>query len=64
MMKPRPFQNIGINKLAMARVFALCDDMGLGKSCQAILAADAVGARYILILCPAMPRDRKRHVVT
>ncbi|MEI7652610.1 MAG: SNF2-related protein, partial [Verrucomicrobiota bacterium] len=34
----------------------LADEMGLGKSCQTILAADMIGARDILVVCPASVR--------
>lgn len=34
----------------------LADEMGLGKSAQAITAADQVGARSVVVLCPAVAR--------
>ena len=34
----------------------LADDMGLGKSAQAITAADIIGAKRILIVCPSVAR--------
>ena len=55
----------------------LADEMGLGKTAQAILAADGIGAKTILVLGPAVSRftwerefglwsrlDRPVHVVT
>lgn len=51
-----PYQVKGANFLASMTHALLADDMGLGKTCQAILAADIIGARKILIICPAVAR--------
>lgn len=48
-----PYQIEGARWLATKRFALLADEMGLGKSAQAIVAADAIGAQRILILCPA-----------
>jgi len=53
---PFPYQTIGARFLAGKDQALLADDMGLGKSCQAVLACDLVGARSILVFCPASVR--------
>ena len=54
--KPMPHQITGAAFLA-ARGFALlADEAGAGKSPQVVLAADQVGARRILMVCPAVVR--------
>ena len=49
------FQQAGVRHLAMRTSALLADDMGLGKSRQATVAADimAVGEAQILVVCPA-----------
>lgn len=51
-----PYQTAGAGWLASQRHALLADEMGLGKSAQAITAADIVGAKRILVLCPAVAR--------
>lgn len=51
-----PFQVVGAQFLAARRQALLADDMGVGKSCQAVTACDLVGARNILVLVPATAR--------
>lgn len=51
-----PFQIDGARFLADKNHAMLADDMGLGKSAQAITAADDIMAKKILILCPAVAR--------
>lgn len=53
---PFPYQLVGARYLANTDQGLLADEMGLGKSCQAVIAADMVGARNILVLCPAAVR--------
>lgn len=53
---PFPYQNIGARWIAPMPQALLADDMGLGKSCQAIRGADTVGADNILVICPAAVR--------
>lgn len=53
---PFPYQRIGGDFLAGRAQALLADDMGLGKSCQAVLGCDLVGARNILVFCPASVR--------
>lgn len=51
-----PYQTIGAEFLA-ARPRAACwDAPGLGKTPQAIVAADLVGAGTVLVVCPAIAR--------
>lgn len=50
---PFPYQIVGAEWLAPKTQAFLADSMGLGKSCQAIRAADIVGAQDILIICPS-----------
>ncbi|WP_137390856.1 DEAD/DEAH box helicase [Rhodoligotrophos defluvii] len=49
-----PYQIDGANWLAGKRAALLADDMGLGKSAQAIAACDAVGDDgRVMVVCPA-----------
>ena len=51
-----PFQEVGVSFLA-SRYHAACGDQpGLGKTIQAIHAAERVAARNILVTCPASVR--------
>lgn len=54
MLTPRGYQIIGRDFLAGRRHALLADEMRVGKSCQAILAAAKVGAENILVVCPAI----------
>lgn len=49
----KPFQVEGANFLANNKQAILCDEMRMGKSAQAIAAADIAGHWRILITCPA-----------
>ena len=51
-MELYPFQKDGVDFLAQHKTAFLADEMGLGKSPQAIRAADAVGAKTVLVVCP------------
>ncbi len=51
-----PYQVKGAEFLASKFQALLADDMGLGKTCQTVLASDMVGAKKILIICPAVAR--------
>jgi SWI/SNF-related matrix-associated actin-dependent regulator of chromatin subfamily A-like protein 1 len=51
-----PYQRDGVNFLAARRAALLLDGMGLGKTAQAIRAADRSGAQSLLIVCPAIAR--------
>lgn len=51
-----PFQIRGAEFLAAHHQGFNADDMGLGKSGQGVCASDAVGAKSILVLCPASVR--------
>lgn len=53
-LTPRPYQIIGRDFLAGRRVALLADQMRVGKTPQAILAAHKLGARRITVLCPAI----------
>jgi len=53
-MKPRPYQETGRDFLAARRQALLADEMRVGKTPQAILAAHKVGARSVLVLCQAI----------
>jgi SWI/SNF-related matrix-associated actin-dependent regulator 1 of chromatin subfamily A len=56
LLELRPYQLAGAQWLVPRRHALLADDMGLGKSCQAIHAADLIGAKDILVICPANAR--------
>jgi SWI/SNF-related matrix-associated actin-dependent regulator 1 of chromatin subfamily A len=73
---PFPYQLEGAAFLASKPQALLGDEMGLGKSAQAIHACDLVGAFQILIVCPAAvrinwdrefyrfsPMDRPAHII-
>lgn len=49
-----PYQIEGARHLAGGRFRLLADDMGLGKSAQAICAADLLGAERVTVICPAV----------
>lgn len=51
-----PYQIEGAQWLTGKRYALLADEMGLGKTAQVITAADAIGAKSILVLCPASLR--------
>lgn len=53
---PFPYQLEGVQWLKQKRFALLADEMGLGKTAQALLAAKEVGAKRILIICPAVAR--------
>ena len=56
-MKPdRSYQTIGAQFLANRPRAILADDMGLGKSRQAVRACDLVGAQRVAVVCPASVR--------
>lgn len=50
------YQKAGVEFLKGRKVALLADSMGLGKSAQAIVAADEVGASRVLVICPAVAR--------
>lgn len=54
MLTPRPYQLAGRDFLAGKRIGLLADEMRVGKTGQAILAAEKVGARSAVVLCPAI----------
>lgn len=58
-MSPKlyPFQRIGAAWLGDRDRALLADEMGIGKSAQAICAADELGAESILVLCKAIGKD-------
>lgn len=53
-MTPRPYQEVGRDFLAARTRALLADEMRVGKTPQAILAAAQVGAQRILTVCPAI----------
>ena len=52
-MKLYPFQEIGVSWLKTRENALLADSMGLGKSCQAIIASISPETERVLIVCPA-----------
>lgn len=60
LMQPFPFQVEGGKFLAGRKRALLADDMGLGKSAQAIIACESVGAKHVLVICPASVRENWR----
>lgn len=59
-MKPSlyPYQEAGYRWLSSKRYAYLADEPGLGKTAQAITAADALGAKDIVVVCPAVVRPQ------
>jgi len=53
-LTPRPYQIEGRDFLAARQVALLADEMRVGKTPQAILAAEKVGAGLVLVICPAI----------
>lgn len=51
-----PYQSQGAEWLASKAQAFLADDMGVGKSAQAVRATDLVDARRVLVVCPASLR--------
>ncbi len=51
-----PYQKYGADWLTHAKFRLLADEMRLGKTAQTITAADAVDAKTITVLCPAVAR--------
>jgi SWI/SNF-related matrix-associated actin-dependent regulator 1 of chromatin subfamily A len=56
-MNLMPYQVEGRDFLAAHKRALLADGMGLGKTAQAITAAEKVGAERIVVLCPAIARE-------
>jgi len=50
---PKPWQPLAIEKLLANDRFILADDMGVGKTTSAIIAALESNAKKVLIVCPA-----------
>ena len=59
-LTPRPYQIVGRDFLAGRRHALLADEMRVGKTPQAILAAQKVGARRVLVVCPAIAVEHWR----
>jgi SWI/SNF-related matrix-associated actin-dependent regulator 1 of chromatin subfamily A len=51
-----PYQDVGAEWLTSRRRAYLADEQGLGKTVQAIMAADRANARKVSIICPASVR--------
>lgn len=56
MLKPFPYQIEGISWLKTKKLALLADQPGLGKSAQAIRAAEELGLEKIIIVCPAIAK--------
>ncbi len=55
-LTPRPYQLEGRDFLAARRCALLADEMRVGKTPQAILAAHKAGAKSVAVICPAIAR--------
>jgi SWI/SNF-related matrix-associated actin-dependent regulator 1 of chromatin subfamily A len=55
-MQLKPHQESGADWLASKRLALLADEMRVGKTLTAIEAAKRIGARSILVVCPAVAR--------
>lgn len=56
-LTPRPYQIEGRDFLASRRFALLADEMRVGKTPQAILAAEKIGVEHALVVCPAIACD-------
>ena len=56
----RPYQIVGRDFLAGRTRALLADEMRVGKTPQAILAADAIGAKRVLVVCQAIATHQWR----
>lgn len=54
MLTPRPYQIEGRDFLASRRFALLADEMRVGKTPQAIMAAGQIGAENVVVVCPAI----------
>lgn len=50
------YQSKGVEFLSARKFALLADGMGLGKTAQAIVAANRVGAKSVVVICPAIAR--------
>lgn len=57
-LTPRPYQIAGRDFLAARRCALLADEMRVGKTPQAILAAHKIGAERVVVICPAIARPQ------
>jgi SWI/SNF-related matrix-associated actin-dependent regulator 1 of chromatin subfamily A len=57
----RPYQIVGRDFLASRRHAMLADQMRVGKTPQAIVAADAIEAKRVLVACPAIACEHWRN---
>jgi len=57
MIELHPYQHESVMWLASRKQAMIAHEMGLGKSAIAIRAADRVGAKNILVVCPATARE-------
>ena len=55
-MNLKPYQVAGAQFLAARKFAFLADQMGLGKSAQAIRGCDLVHAKTVVVICPAVAR--------
>lgn len=55
-MEIKKYQKEGIRFLKERKTALLADEMGLGKSAQALLAAEQINAKEVLVICPASVR--------
>lgn len=62
-MELYPFQEKGVRFLASRRRAYLADRMGLGKTVQAVRAAEELGMNEIQVVCPASAVPNWRHEI-
>ncbi len=55
-MQLMPYQQVGAQFLSQRRKALLADGMGVGKTAQAIIAANMVNAARVAVICPAIAR--------
>lgn len=49
----RPYQREGVDYIKSRKYILLADDMGIGKTIQSLAAAVELGAKKVLVICPA-----------
>lgn len=64
MMILRPYQEIGRDFLAARKFALLADEMRVGKTPQAILAAQKIGVDSMLVVCPAIACEHWKREIT
>lgn len=55
-VKPDPYQHAAVEYRICKRHCLIGDEQGIGKTCEALLFGNSIGAKYTLIVCPGSLR--------